>query len=416
MGRIDNTSLDESIINFVNKYFNSKSKILDVGAGRGKFGRYFRRYHKVVDALEISKVKEYAGIFNLKSIYKNVHACDALDFDYGKDFHDLIILGNTLEQFTVEEAQGLLKKMEEANSSIVVKVSYLYKGESDDPYEKCKQRDLTREVMFNRYPNLELLRDNKKFGIYYQLAKNAEIRSLAIILGHIKYYEAIKHLNWTKKFFNKVAYVRNTSGMPVIEDVPEFLNIDVPNSKTVPDRIMGNFYNIFKDRYDPFYYFILEWDALVVDLEFERKCIDFMERTKIDALFPNLCSNASSMPNHPFAQRYPSMLGKQWSNTNCIVINKIALDFYINFSFDNYPEFWCEMRFPTTLNQEGFLITQNPFIYRNACTHLAEGELDEYTVKKAIDWGTGVLHPIKTYDKFFPFIEGILKEKGKVKT
>lgn len=408
-GGVSNSTFDYQMVNFIFHKFNRKTKIMDIGAGKGKYGKYLRRYYEVIDGMEV--FKEYVTAFNLEKIYNSVFSCDVKDFDFEANHYDVVVFGDVLEHLKTEDAQKVLKNIINAGSSIIVRVPYKYEQEAkgDNIYEAHQQEDLSRETMNERYPYLECLIDNAEFGVYYCFAKNHKVKAQTVIFTHIQSVDdIIAHRNWHRRFLSNVACVRNTHGMMVIEDTNETIDINISNPKSVPDKIMANCFSVFEQE-DPFYYILLEWDALIIDPDFEKKCIDYMEYNNVDVMFPALRNKFIDGFEGHFSKMYPNMLAKQWSNTNCIVINKSAIKFYAA-SFSEYPEFWCEVRFPTVLAQEGFSVVQNPFIYKNACRHIKDKELSKAMIMEGIEKKSSVLHPIKKTETI-KFIEEELDKK-----
>lgn len=133
---------------------SSEFKMLDLGCGRGTYGRLIEKpCHKVaVDAMD------YREKFSLMDFYDEFYQHDIRDTDFllslGK--FDLITAGDVLEHMTVSDAQRVLKTMEEMARFVIVAVPFMYpqKGRGGNHWEDHLQPDLTSQNMRERYPSL----------------------------------------------------------------------------------------------------------------------------------------------------------------------------------------------------------------------------------------------------------------------
>ena len=153
---------------YLKKNFKSNIKILDVGAGSGTYYNLIGDYFTNIDAVEVfaPNIEKY----NLRDKYREVYNEDIVNFKY--KHYDLIIFGDVIEHLKVEEAQKVLKYAKKRCKEMLVAVPYQYiQGEIEgNIYEIHKQDDLTPQLVLERYPYLELLYGNSKYG-YYILRK-----------------------------------------------------------------------------------------------------------------------------------------------------------------------------------------------------------------------------------------------------
>jgi hypothetical protein len=153
----------EDIRNYLINKYPPKSTILDVGAGSGTYALLLGDYFEL-DAVEVYKPSaEY-----IEGRYRKVYNEDIRDFKYKR--YDVIIFGDILEHLEVNEAQKVLGYAIPRCNEIIVAVPYQYKQGAiyGNDYEIHKQDDLTPENVIERYPYLELLYGNDKYG-YYRL-------------------------------------------------------------------------------------------------------------------------------------------------------------------------------------------------------------------------------------------------------
>lgn len=152
-----------------------ETRILDVGAGQGKYRALLPEYD-IVDAIEV--FEPYVEQNNLRELYNHVYICDVVDFvdvglaaDYLRD--TVVIMGDVLEHLTCDDARYVLDRIYPHATEIIVVVPYEYpQGEEDgNVHQEHLQDDLTVEIMAKVYPELTLVdvevRDDKPFkGIY----------------------------------------------------------------------------------------------------------------------------------------------------------------------------------------------------------------------------------------------------------
>lgn len=149
------------------------TKILDVGAGQGKY-RYLLSEFRM-DACEIWQpaVDEWS----LVNLYDNVIVADYAEFvrtpAWDQAYYDVIIMGDVLEHIDRKRAQKALRLSLLRSREVIVVVPYQYPQGAEDgnEYQRHEQDDLTPESMVRYYPQLELYavetRDFRPFkGIY----------------------------------------------------------------------------------------------------------------------------------------------------------------------------------------------------------------------------------------------------------
>jgi 2-polyprenyl-3-methyl-5-hydroxy-6-metoxy-1,4-benzoquinol methylase len=150
---------------YVKAYFSPyKVKILDVGAGWGKYAHLLPNFY--MDACEVWQ--DYIEKESIDQLYNHVFKCDILDMPISPGDYDVVIFGDVLEHIETEEAQKLISDLSKKVKQIVVAVPYLYKQEAVDgnPYEAHKQPDLTPAIMKKRYPELRPIAVSKEKGVY----------------------------------------------------------------------------------------------------------------------------------------------------------------------------------------------------------------------------------------------------------
>lgn len=138
--------------------------ILDVGAGSGAYADLLRPHFENMDAIEI--FAPYIDMFKLKDKYKNVFNESILDFDISG--YDYLIMGDVIEHLTFLQAKNLIEKICSMEISCMIAVPYLFEQgeEYGNAFETHLQPDLTHELFLERYPQMNLLWKDDKYGYY----------------------------------------------------------------------------------------------------------------------------------------------------------------------------------------------------------------------------------------------------------
>ena len=152
------------MVNHIIKKFPHTTKILDVGAGSGKYGSLLRMWFNNIDAIEI--FEPYIDQFKLKDIYNNVFNDNIINFDISN--YDYIIMGDILEHLSIDDAKELIKKITHNNQKCMVAIPYkMEQGEvNGNIYETHLQPDLTHDIFLLRYPLMKNLVRNFDYGYY----------------------------------------------------------------------------------------------------------------------------------------------------------------------------------------------------------------------------------------------------------
>jgi len=141
--------------------FQSDENILDVGPGSGTYSQLVTF---PIDCLEI--FPPYIDMFKLHEKYRTVFTGDILLFD--TTTYDYIIFGDVIEHLLIEQAQSLLQHLHEQGKRFLVAVPYRFPQQEEfgNIHETHHQDDLTPEIMLARYPMLQLLHGNTRYGYY----------------------------------------------------------------------------------------------------------------------------------------------------------------------------------------------------------------------------------------------------------
>lgn len=151
------------------------TRILDVGAGQGKY-RVLLSEYEYVYAVEV--FEPYVEANWLRDLYFKVFVQDIREFvnEHDQPFLSglVVIMGDVLEHLTFDDARHVLDRLQHCDvEEIIIVVPYEYPQDEEDGnvHQAHLQDDLTVESMTRDYPELTLMevevRDGKPFkGIY----------------------------------------------------------------------------------------------------------------------------------------------------------------------------------------------------------------------------------------------------------
>ena len=220
---------DEEVFTYLKSNFSSDTKILDIGAGDGKWGFILKKYFENVDAVEI--FEPYIERYGLEKIYSKVINQDFLTLDLSD--YDIVIMGDVFEHVTRNEAKNWLKKNSKKLKEIIVVVPFEYPQDWDGVYENKwghhHQPDLTPELFSIEYPELILVakiespdsaNKGKGFGLF--------------VKNYHTYHSTIIHLDTNQFIFQTLNEATNDIEVDMIGKVKN----KVTNS--YPQIIHGN--------------------------------------------------------------------------------------------------------------------------------------------------------------------------------
>lgn len=145
---------------YVLRHHGVDARILDVGAGQGKYAELLPTYPRV-DACEVWE--PYVQQHKLRELYREVYVSDVYDLvrsAWWDDRHyDLVIMGDVLEHLPVDRARTVVDRVLTVGADVLVVVPFRYpQGEEHgNVYQRHVQDQLTPELMASTYPDLELL-------------------------------------------------------------------------------------------------------------------------------------------------------------------------------------------------------------------------------------------------------------------
>jgi len=157
----------DNAVQFVRSNYKSGSKVLDIGAGAGKFGELFADLFKV-DAVEIWS--DYITEYKLLEKYNIVLNVDVRSMPTSFfSRYDLVFMWKTLEHLSFLDSRDLIGRIKAANVDFIFSVPFELKqgAAHGNPYEVHKQDDLTPNIVASRYPEFTPLWENQHHGVYF---------------------------------------------------------------------------------------------------------------------------------------------------------------------------------------------------------------------------------------------------------
>jgi hypothetical protein len=169
IGSMSEPYFDHEVLEYLQKNFKSDIKILDVGAGDGKWAHVLNPYFKNIDAVEVfvPYVKEH----NLCEKYQRVFQVDVTELDF--EYYDVVIFGDVWEHLTKEQCEEWFKKNKKKIGELIIVVPFQYEQKGLAMYDLGQlnkfgihqQPDLTPELMLQRYPMMRLMNWTKETDI-----------------------------------------------------------------------------------------------------------------------------------------------------------------------------------------------------------------------------------------------------------
>lgn len=146
-----------------------KVKVLDIGCGAGKTSKLIRERCSWLEGVEVWALN--VERFRLRDLYDSVSVKDGRGVpDEELKGYDLVVLGDVMEHWTRQEAQGFLGRARALKVIVWIQVPFLYKQGAleGNQFEIHQQDDLTRENMKEHYPFLVEVYADQLLGCYYQ--------------------------------------------------------------------------------------------------------------------------------------------------------------------------------------------------------------------------------------------------------
>ncbi len=154
-------------VKYVKSNYKKGCKILDIGAGAGKFGEHFSKDYKI-DGVEI--YEPYISEFNLEAKYNKLFNCNCLDLSLSTiSDYDLIFMWKTLEHLSYVESRELISNVKKANVDFIFSVPYMTPQGvcHNNEFEIHKQDDLTLKIVKQRYPEFKTLFTSDHHGVFF---------------------------------------------------------------------------------------------------------------------------------------------------------------------------------------------------------------------------------------------------------
>jgi|TARA_B100001094_G_scaffold325030_1_gene378673 phospholipid N-methyltransferase len=157
----------EQTIEYICKYINTESNIIDIGAGAGTYyNTLYPLGYRNIDAVEV--FEKYISQFNLKDKYRNVFNQNVISLDIDLTKYQLAIFGDVIEHISYVDAINTLDKFNNTCEDIIVGVPFNAEQDAQfgNQYEIHIQSDLNNEKFLSLYRDFELYCLRYDYGIY----------------------------------------------------------------------------------------------------------------------------------------------------------------------------------------------------------------------------------------------------------
>lgn len=139
---------------YIRKRLSSDKRIVDIGAGWGKYRFLLPEYE--MDCVEVWE--PYVKENKLDAYYRKVFLNNIVDFELPQHY-GAVTMGDVLEHIPKRDAWGVVEKLCNSADYVCIAVPFMMEqcAVEGNEHEEHKQPDLNEEVMAERYPQLELL-------------------------------------------------------------------------------------------------------------------------------------------------------------------------------------------------------------------------------------------------------------------
>lgn len=152
-----------TIKNYIEKKYPTSTRILDVGAGWGKYKLLLPDYP--MDAVEVWY--PYITENNLNDLYDSIFVVDIRHWQPHQKY-EVAIFGDSFEHLAASDARQVLDCLRPYIGEFILSVPYEMKQEevAGNPFEAHQQDDLTPALMAKRYPELQRIATWSNRGVY----------------------------------------------------------------------------------------------------------------------------------------------------------------------------------------------------------------------------------------------------------
>jgi len=297
------------IADYMSQYMQSNSiiKILDVGPGCGTYGLLLNNKNIFIDAVEIFEPN--INRFGLRSIYKNIYLSDIRDFDISN--YEFIIMGDVLEHLSVDDAQKIIKNINDLNIKCMIAIPYKAPQGSfeGNDAEIHLQDDLTKEIMDDQYPSLKLVFGNDYYGYYVNFDNENYISNSNIVVNDRK-IQFITCVSDEKIYYICKLLLKNL-------DLPLGYTVEYTNVNNVSSIAFAH--NLAISSSDAKYRVYLNENVFITNKNFISDVIDFfINNPKIGMIGGIGCKK---LPQSGVWQEAEEKFGKIYKNQNEKIID-----------------------------------------------------------------------------------------------
>lgn len=160
-------------IQYIEKYIDKSTNIIDVGAGIGTYADLLKPLgYNSIDAVEV--FEPYITAYGLKSKYRSVFCQNIIESELFLDDYKLAILGDVLEHMTYADSLRVLNKLSHCDDIIIgVPFQASQDAVGGNEFERHIQNDLSNNKFLSIYPDFELYCLRYDYGVYLKKNNNS---------------------------------------------------------------------------------------------------------------------------------------------------------------------------------------------------------------------------------------------------
>lgn len=168
-------------IEYITKYIDKSTNIIDIGAGMGTYSILLRPLgYDNIDAIEV--YQPYIDGYHLKAKYRSVYDHNIINSELYLQDYGLAILGDVIEHMTYRDSLIVLEKLKHINDIIIAIPFHASQGAvMGNSYETHIQNDLSNKKFLDMYPEFTLYCLRYDYGIYLKKNTNSENQPIFIL-------------------------------------------------------------------------------------------------------------------------------------------------------------------------------------------------------------------------------------------
>jgi cyclopropane fatty-acyl-phospholipid synthase-like methyltransferase len=150
---VSHNSNIEYVIECLRKF--DPHRVLDVGAGAGKYGHLVRSIYMDCHIAAVEVWKPYIDKFKLKALYDDIYIVDARK--HNSFSYDVVIFGDVIEHMTKEEALAIWEKVKKESRYAIISIPVCHCPQGHvhgNPFEEHVKDDWSHEEVMESFSHI----------------------------------------------------------------------------------------------------------------------------------------------------------------------------------------------------------------------------------------------------------------------